>query len=164
MRIPILILCMGILALGGCETTKSGTASSSSRRTTPVPSSLPGQMIEITYHDVTIKGPFRYHADYLNSFADSVIDNWERIRDGYRFSNPNYTTGHVTAVVRLTDTGNIVSVYVTDRSGPMDLEMQVRRCLRSTSGIPPWDEGMRKKFGDDLLVQLKFVYHSDLLH
>ena len=121
-------------------------------------------MIEMTYHDVTIKGPFRYHADYLNSFADSVIDNWERILDGHRFSNPNYTTGHVTAVVRLTDKGNIVSVYVTDRSGPMDLELIIRRCLRSTSGIPPWGEDMRKKFGDDMLVQLEFVYHSGLIH
>ena len=116
MRIQAIIICMGILALGGCETTKSGTASSSSRRTTPVPSSLPGQMIEITYHDVTIKGPFRYHTDYLNSFADRVIDNWERVRDSHMFCNPTiYTTGNVTAVVLLMDNGSITSVYVTDR-------------------------------------------------
>lgn len=164
MRIQAVIICMGILAFGGCETTQTGTASSSSKRTIPVPSSLPGQMVEISYHDVTIKGPFRYHIDYIHSFADSIIDNWERTRDRHRFSNPSYTTGHVTVVVRLMDTGSITSVYVIDRSGPMDLELMVRRCMRSTSGIPPWDEGMRKKFGDDLLVQLEFVYHSGLFH
>ena len=155
---------MGILALGACETTKTGTASSSSTRTRIVPSSLPGEMVEVSYHDVTIKGPFRYHGGYFQDFADSVIDNWERIRDSHRFSNPIYTTGHVTVVVRLMDTGTIASVYVIDRSGPMDLELQVRRCLRSTSGIPSWDEDMRKNFGDDLLVQLKFVYHDSVIH
>ena len=164
MRIQAVIICMGILAFGGCETTQTGTASSSSKRTTPVPSSLPGEMVEVSYHDVTIKGPFRYHGEYLQSFADSIIDNWERIRDGRTFSNPRYTTGHVTVVVRLMDTGTIASVYVIDRSGPMDLELQVRRCMRSTSGIPPWDEDMRKKFGDDLLVQLEFVYHDSIIH
>jgi len=164
MRIQSVIICMGVLALCGCETTKTGAVSSSSKRTTPVPSSLPGQMIEMTYSDLTIKGPFRYHADYLHSFADIVIDNWERIQRNHRFSNPNYTTGHVTVVARLMDTGTIASVYVIDRSGPMDLELQVRRCLRSTSGIPPWDEDMRKKFGDDLLVRLEFEYRTLPFH
>ena len=167
MRIQTVIICMGVLALCGCETTKTGAVSSSSKRTTHVPSSLPGQMIEMTftdmtYSDLTIKGPFRYHADYLQSFADIVIDNWERIKRNHRFSNPYYTTGtgYVTVVARLMDTGTIASVYVIDRTGPVDLEMQVRRCLRSTSGIPPWDEDMRKKFGDDLLVRLEFEYRN----
>ena len=165
MRIQTVIICMGVLALGGCETTKTGAVSSSSKRTTPVPSSLPGQMIEMTYSDLTIKGPFRYHADYLHSFADIVIDNWERVRERHTFSNPGFTTGRIIARVRLTHDGDFANIYIIDRTGPSDLEMIVRRCLRSTSGIPPWDESMHNRFGDDdLLVRLEFEYRTLPFH
>ncbi len=166
MRIRTIIICIGILALGGCETTQTGAASKSSKKTGAASNAYPDQMIQITYNDVTIQGPFRYHAGYLQEFADRVIDNWERVWErhtafkhlkGYE----SYTTGRITVRVRLTNTGNITRVYIIDRSGPSDLEMMVRRCLRSTSGIPSWDEAMHRRFGDDdLFVRLIFEYRN----
>lgn len=161
MRIRTIIIFIGILALVGCETTQTGAASKSSKKTGVASNAYPDQMIQITYNDVTIQGPFRYHVGYLREFADRVIDNWERIRERHTAFNESYTTGIITARVRLTNTGNITRVYIIDRSGPSDLEMLVRRTLRSTTGIPSWDESMHQRFGDDdLFVHLIFEYRD----
>ncbi len=161
MRIRIVIICMGILAFGGCETTQTGAGSSTSKKTGAAFNAYPEQMVQIDYGDVTIQGPFRYHAYYIHDIADRVIDNWERVRERHTFSNPGFTTGRIIARVRLTHDGDFANVNIIDRSGPSDLEMMVRRCLRSTSGIPPWDESMRKRFGDDdLFVRFIFEYRD----
>ena len=162
MRIRTVVICMGILVLGGCETTQTGAASNSSKKTRSASNPYQDQMVQIDYGDVTIQGPFRYHAYYIHDIADRVIDNWERVRERHTFSNPSYTTGRIIARVRLTNDGDIAGVSIIDRSGPPDLELMVRRCLRSTSGIPPWDESMHKRFGDDdLFVRFIFEYRYE---
>ncbi len=159
MRIRTIIIFLGILALGGCETTQTGAASKSSKKTGSAFNPYPEQMVQIDYGDVTIQGPFRYHAYYIHDIADRVIDNWERVRERHTFSNPGYTTGRIIARVRMTHDGDFANINIIDRTGPSDLEMMVRRCLRSTSGIPPWDESMHKRFGDDdLFVRFIFEY------
>ncbi len=162
MRIRTIIICLGILALGGCETTQTGAASKSSKKTRSASNAYPEQMVQIAYGDVTIQGPFRYHAYYIHDIADRVIDNWERVRERHMFSNPSYTTGRIIARVRLTHDGDFANINIIDRTGPSDLEMMVRRCLRSTSGIPPWDESMLNRFGDDdLFVRFIFEYRYE---
>ena len=157
-----IIFCLGILVLGGCETTQTGATSKSSKKTGAASNAYSDQMVQISYYDVTIQGPFRYHAGYLQEFADRVIDNWERVRERHTAFNESYTTGRIIARVRLTHTGNISGVYIIDRSGPTDLEMMVRRTLRSTTEIPSWDESMLRRFGDnDLFVRLIFEYRDD---
>ena len=164
MRIRTVVICMGILVLGGCETTQTGANALSSQNIEEVMDDYSDRMLEVSFGEVTIKGPFRFHAGYFHQFSNKVLDNWRRSRESSSIFGTTNITGEITLVVRLMDTGTIASVYVIDRSGPMDLELQVRRCMRSTSGIPPWDEDMRKKFGDDLLVQLEFVYHDSIIH
>ena len=162
MRIRTIIICLGILALGGCETTQTGAASKSSKNTRSASNAFPEQMVQIDYGDVTIQGPFRYHAYYIHDIAYSVIDNWERVRERHTFSNPGFTTGRIIARVRLTHDGDFANINIIDRTGPSDLEMMVRRCLRSTSEIPPWDESMHQRFGDDdLFVRFIFEYRYE---
>ena len=151
---------MGILVLGGCETTQTGANALSSQNIEEVMDDYSDRMLEVSFGEVTIKGPFRFHAGYFHQFSNKVLDNWRRSRESSSIFGTTNITGEITLVVRLMDTGIISSIYVTDRSGPVEMDFHIRRVLRMTSGIPSWDESMREEFGDDLLVQLEFVYRN----